>query len=326
MATLPVDQADFVKAEDPTWIVDSSVSFLPPLTEPPRKFATLDLRKPWDSFWKLKSFLKTEKPEKVVIFYAPWWVSLAAWLTQVPLRIGRLSQWHSYVFLNKGLRQSRSQSEKHEAIYNWELVHFAYGRKIPTSEPPFLKVQTGLKRHLFEKFDLRSKSYVVVHPGMAGSALNWPQGNYNSLIERLTLETTVVITGTKADAPWLTQILPQWRTHSRVRDLTNQLAVEDLIFILQSAKTVIAPSTGVLHLGAAAGTPVIGIYSPVKAHHPKRWGPRGYGARTLLPEVQCPATIACLGDKCPVFPCMSKITVDRVCEILKESDLDEQKL
>lgn len=312
VATLPVDQADFLQSKDILWIVDQGVGFLPPLAEPARNFKTLNLKKAWDSFWRFKKFLVTEKPERVLIFYGPWWISLAAWLAKVPLRIGRLSQWHSFLFLNKVLRQSRSLSEKHEADYNWELVHFAFQRPKPSTPAPFMRVQSGLKRHLFEKFDLRSRSYVVVHPGMAGSALNWPQASYNQLIEVLVETTTVVITGTKTDEPWLTEIAPRWKNHPRVRYLVQQLAIEDLIFILQSAQAVVAPSTGVLHLAAATGVPVIGIYSPVKAHHPKRWGPRGYGVQTLLPDVTCPATITCLKEKCPHHPCMTKITVEQV--------------
>ena len=50
------------------------------------------------------------------------------------------------------------------------------------------------------------------------------------------------------------------------------------------ARSVVAPSTGVLHLAAALGVPAIGIYSPLKVEHPRRWAPRGPRATFLVPD------------------------------------------
>jgi len=50
---------------------------------------------------------------------------------------------------------------------------------------------------------LKAREYRVVHPGMAGSALNWPVEYYRDLVEKLGTETTVVVTGTKMDSPFL---------------------------------------------------------------------------------------------------------------------------
>jgi heptosyltransferase I len=307
IATYPVDQADFLKSKQVTWIIEKNLKTLNELSEPVRECLYLDLKKPLYSFFELLKNLKNLNPEIAVVFYAPWWVSLALWLAKIRIRAGRLSQWHSLIFFNKRLRQSRSQSEKHEVEYNWELLHFAFDQKIKNS-PPFYKLQAQLHRHLFEKFGLASKNYIVVHPGMAGSALNWPQKSYNTLIEQLVMTSPVVITGTAADNPYMMEIAARWRNHPNVKWLKDQLNFSELIFILQNASQVIAPSTGVLHLAAGTGTPVVGIYSPVLAHHPRRWGPRGLGARIVLPDVQCPAKIKCLKEKCSYHPCMQRIS------------------
>lgn len=284
VSTLPVDQADFLRAGEVTWVVDEGVKSLCELAEPKRKCLSLPaLKLPRSSFFQLYRFLKSERPQRLVIFYAPWWASLAAWLASVPLRVGRLSQWHSFLFFNWGLRQSRSASAKHESEYNWDLLHHAY-RKPVNSPCPLLKIQAPVQRHIFEKLNVRSKDFVVVHPGMSGSAHNWPQAKYNQLLEILVATDIVVITGTKADDPWLTEIAPLWKTHPRVRWAQDKLNFTELIFVLQSAKAVIAPSTGVVHLAASTGTPVVGIYSATTAHHPRRWGARGLGVKILLPQ------------------------------------------
>lgn len=320
VATLPVDQAPWLNNATIKWIVEDGVTFLPKLTEPERSFSSLSLKYPWSSYRKLLNILRSEKPTRTLNFYGPWWVNLACWWAKVPLRGGRLSQWHSYLFLNRGLRQSRSKSEFHESFYNWRLLQYLFAQKplTPANENiPLLKIKAPLQRQLLEQFQLGPKDYIVVHPGMAGSALNWPQARYNELIERLTEFSTVVITGTKADQIWLSEIAPRWRQHPRIRWLQDKLSFNELIYLLQNAKHVIGPSTGVLHLAAASGTPTTGIYSPVLAHHPRRWGLRGFGTKIILPEVNCPARQKCWGPKCqhftlPSSSCLSHIEVTAV--------------
>ncbi len=312
IATLPVDQLPKLQEKNISvkWVIAKGLGFIAKSADPAREFFELDLKDHKASTASLIEYLKSEKPDAVVVFYAPWWVGYACWRARVPLRVARRSQWHSFLFYNHGLRQSRSLAEKHEADYNRELVEFAF--KLPAAETPFLKLNPLVKRQLFEKYDLRPGEYFVVHPGMAGSALNWPQSHYNILIEKLINAGTVVITGTPGDDPYLTEIRPQWEKNPRVRWLQNKLSMDDLLSILKTARGVVAPSTGVLHLAASMGVHAVGIYSPILVHRAKRWGPRGPQAVALAPSVDCPATDQCWGEKCPFYPCMNDIKVNDV--------------
>ncbi|MEZ0391220.1 MAG: glycosyltransferase family 9 protein [Pseudobdellovibrionaceae bacterium] len=312
IATLPVDQLPWLKEKgiQTQWVIAKGLGSIAQLAEPKRQFIELDLQDPKKSRQELTHYLKAEKPDAVVVFYAPWWVGAACMLAGVPLRVTRKSQWHSFVFYNRALRQSRSLAEKHEADYNRELVEFAFDQ--PAGSTPFLKLDPPIKRQLFEKYALKSGEYFIVHPGMAGSALNWPQAHYNILIEKLINAGPVVITGTPSDDPYLTEIRPQWENHPQVRWLQNQLSMDDLLSLLKTARGVVAPSTGVAHLAAAVGTPVVGIYSPIRVHKATRWGIRGEKAVALTPKVDCPAGEKCWGERCPHFLCMEQITVNDV--------------
>lgn len=55
-------------------------------------------------------------------------------------------------------------------------------------------------------------------------------------------------------------------------DVAPQTTLRELAFLLQHAKVVIGGDTGPLHLAAALGTPVVGIYGPT---NPLRNGPYG---------------------------------------------------
>ena len=96
--------------------------------------------------------------------------------------------------------------------------------------------------------------------------------------------------------------------------MNEKLNIEQLLFVLSHAKHVVAPSTGVLHLAASLGTPVTGIYSPVRVQKATRWGPKGKNARTLTPKVDCPGHFSCLKEKCPHFDCMTLVTSQEVYE------------
>ncbi len=312
IATLPVDQLPWLKEKqiESKWVIAKGLGSIAKLASPAREFIELDLKDSKKSEKDLIEYLKTEKPDAVVTFYAPWWVGYACWRAGVPLRVTRKSQWHSFIFYNKALRQSRSLAEKHEADYNRELVEFAFDQ--PALKTPFLTLDPLVRRHLYEKYDLRPGQYFVVHPGMAGSALNWPQDHYNILIEKLVNAGTVVITGTRGDDPYLTEIRPQWEKNQKIRWLQNQLSMDDLLTILKGSRGVVGPSTGVIHLAASLGAPVVGIYSPIRVHRALRWGPRGEKAASLTPNVDCPAGEKCWGEKCPYYLCMNDIKVNDV--------------
>lgn len=344
VCTLPCDEHPLIpKNVETFWILSKGNEFIALNSDPPRSFLSLDKKTPWQSFKALSTFLRQHRFDAVFSFQSPWWVHLALWNSSIPLRFGVLSQWHSFLFLNKGTRQKRSLAEKHEADYNFEIVDSALKKELVTNyktklntEPvinfvdnhrhfptPTLKLTAPYNDSLFEKFDLIKKEYLVVHPGMFGSALNWRQIQYIEFIEgylSLPVSTTshkkVVLTGTTTDEIYLNQIKEHFSHHPQVLILQNKISQSELLTILQNAKALVAPSTGVLHLGASLGTPVYGIYSPILVQHPTRWKARGPLAKIFLPTVDCPATYHCLNEKCPHFNCMDSIKPTEVTENL----------
>ncbi len=356
------------------WIVAEGLEKIVNYSVPERAFTALSLKNKWSSFQKLFHLLRQENPELVIYFYGPWWAYFAGFLARWSyvflnqpsdkstgklsgqisedfpntnlVLVGRYSQWFSFLFLTKGLRQSRSLSEKPELQYNIEIAEFAKNylenrnkdlshnkdidhlnannqpnyflkldsRKIPTYEKLWEKIKT--------QFQLESKNYIVVHPGMAGSALNWPSHKWSELIQKLIQSHSqqpqfkVVITGTAMDQKWLNPLRDPWQHHPQVAWTESAFNFDELLIVLSHSQKTYAPSTGVLHLATALGVPVVGIYSPILAHHPRRWGPQAPATQdiqVLLPKLnqlsECPAKSKCLGPACPEYNCMEKINL-----------------
>jgi ADP-heptose:LPS heptosyltransferase len=87
------------------------------------------------------------------------------------------------------------------------------------------------------------------------------------------------------------------------------LDLGQLAAVLSTAELVVSNSTGPLHLAAAVGSRVLGIYCPVEPCLPRRWGPYGPGHAWLMPDVPC--CRKCTGSRCRHWDCMESLTVER---------------
>ncbi|WP_413575800.1 glycosyltransferase family 9 protein [Bdellovibrio sp. HCB290] len=287
ISTMCVDQAQFMADKEVKWVIAKGLGFVPDNADPKRSYIELS-KDDWKaSLQTLRAFIREFKPDVAVSFQAPWWVSFALWAEGVKVRAGVKSQWHSFLFLNKGLRQRRSQAVQHEADYNMDLLRYALNEK--SKEPtPVLKLTAPSNSELLSKHGLNEKNYVVVHPGMAGSALNWPTARYISLIEQVTPFTKIVLTGTPADEPFLTAIKARFKNDPQVINLQNQLKPAELFTVLKNSKAVVVPSTGVAHMAASLGASVLGLYSPIRVQHPRRWAARGENVKIFVSKNENP--------------------------------------
>jgi ADP-heptose:LPS heptosyltransferase len=193
----------------------------------------------------------------------------------------------------------RRYSNFHELDLNLKLLK-PLGIEIrPDTIHPILQVDPGMENH--KLIPPGADDYIVIHPGSKGSAANWPPGRYWQLIEKLSQNHKIVITGQgeKIDT-----------TNDNVIDLVNETNLDELMSILSNATLFISGSTGPLHMAAALGVPSLGLYPdhPVLGAH--RWGPRGKKTSFIEPVKQS-------GHKCRInnngsCECMETITVDQV--------------
>ncbi len=308
--TLPVDEALTSTTVD--WWIPPGLEFITAMATPPRKSRTISKKISLADFLTLLTEVRRRHYDTAVIFHAPWWVSLLLWLARVPVRAGVRSQWHSFLFLNRTIRQKRSRAEFSELEYNFRLLESVLDKEPGTMARSRLKLHSEVEREfLLRRHGLKAASYNVVHPGMGGSALNWSTGKYAELIHALVArDENVVITGTAGDAAFLQPLRENLGEIANVTWLDGKLTGRELVTLLAAARAVFAPSTGVLHLAAATGTPTIGVFSPVRVQQPKRWGPQGGKTAALVPpNAICPGEHKCLGQACRFYDCMETITI-----------------
>lgn len=249
-----------------------------------------------------------------------------AFRKKIPHRMGNYSRVWSFLLFNEGLIQRRSLAEKNEADYSLDLARVFVEKlgRVPVGgiEPivlPKTSREMELAEKVLEKSGIKEDTpFIILHPGMAGSALNLDSAQYEKIVLKLRSQFRVLVSvgpSHQDQAIWKDLCL-------KIPDLKKveglDLAVLKEVFRMSQA--VIAPSTGPLHLAHLVGTRAIGIYSPIKSQHPTRWAPKGgkVSAKVLFPEMDCPAKKVCLGESCPVYNCMEQIDWSSL--ILKQLD------
>lgn len=313
ICTLPADQILDSNVYDVTWVVQRGLGQLLDLSEQKIKYFEIDKTKPNYSKKVFSVFLEKNKFDIAVSFQCPWWINFELFKHRIQKRIGVLSQWHSFLFLNQGLRQKRSQATKHEFEYNLELVEKITGPINSDQQNLVFKFRKPSSTAVLDQLNL--KNYTVIHPGMMGSALNWSQDQYILEIQKhIDYHKTVVVTGTDADEPYLSKIKLIYEKHPSVRWLQSKLNLQQLIEIIYFSEKLIAPSTGVAHIAASLGKNISAIYSPILVHHKTRWAPRpislSQNIHIFSPDVHCPAQKSCLQDQCPHFNCMDTVKLE----------------
>lgn len=278
-------------------------------------------------FFRLMGELKAQDFGISIVLQSTLRIAAALFGVGVPNRIGPLSKLHSYFFYNRGSRQRRSQVEMHEADYNLQLLRKLGIRvgshKLPSKVAVSPERSAWAKRWLAEQGWDRAvreakgdgKRLVAVHPGMGGSALNWPENYYVDLVRAICKEGhEVLITGGPGEGPLLERMKIQAaKTEHTVLTYGGgtSRSVDHLAALFGEVDLVVAPSTGPLHIAVAMGKPVVSFYPPIRVQSAIRWGPYvqdSEEAGILVPEVYCGEDFQCRGAKCNYFPCMKMIS------------------
>ena len=129
--------------------------------------------------------------------------------------------------------------------------------------------------------DLRSlendRPLVAIHPGSGGVEKCWPAENYGALIDLLTeAGYRPVITFGPADHMIRHRLRP-WIAARDVPTIEHRSLI-DVAALYARCRAMIGNDSGMTHLAAAAGTPVIALFGPTD---PAVWGPRGKDVRIL---------------------------------------------
>jgi heptosyltransferase III len=265
-------------------------------------------------FFRLTKILKAKNFDTVLLLHPSLRLALLCYFAGIRTRVGTAFRAYSFLF-NKRVKSHRKKSGKHECDLNLELAA-AVGANtdkvdFKTHIPEQAEKSVMKKAHQLG-LDL-TKPFMVIHAGSGGSALDWPLDKFGQLANRAAkdLKLQVVLTGTTSEKKQIDSVA-MFAKINLIR-LEGQLDIKELSYLLKKSSIVVANSTGPLHLADAVGAKVVGLYCPLQACRPQRWGPYSQLDSVVLPSIQ-----GCQSCKtCSYRNCMELISVERVKKMVK---------
>jgi exopolysaccharide biosynthesis WecB/TagA/CpsF family protein len=157
---------------------------------------------------------------------------------------------------------------------------------------------------------------VAIHPGSGGYSLarRWSAGGFVSVADALVERcgANIVLVGTPADG--VSQVASLMR--SEVVNLEGKTNLSQLAAILKRCSLFIGADSGVMHLAAAVGTPLVAIFGPSNHHAWGPWPRDGHHIilRADLPCSPCSYVGYRVGQRegCQAMTCMKAITPEMV--------------
>ncbi len=211
----------------------------------------------------------------------------AAFRARIPLRVGSGYRWYSFLIKHKQF-DHRKTAEFHEAEYNTRLVGSVLEEPVETRlvRPIVIPESKHSTNKLLNSNGITSaQRIIVIHPGSGGSSHDWQPENFGKLSELLSkqLRMPVIITGVENEKERC-QIVQKYCPAAI--NLCGKLSLADMIALLDTSSLLVANSTGVLHIAAALGIPVVGLYPRSPAISSGRWGPYSQNSIVVSPPDQ----------------------------------------
>ncbi len=239
----------------------------------------------WEEFRSHPEMLIETGADTILHVFPQRQVADAARRAGIPYRIGTSHRIYHWTTCNRLVNLGRKNSSYHESqlsiqllrplglrkIYPLDAIPDLYGwKKLPAPKKPY--------KHILRK----DRFNLMVHMKSFGNAKEWPAGSYLELIRSLPQERfNFLLTGTAEEGKAIRSEVPEIFDLPNVRDIFGVYALEDFIRLIQYPDGILACSTGPLHVAAACGIHVLGLYPGARPKHPGRWGPVGIKAEVI---------------------------------------------
>jgi len=152
-----------------------------------------------------------------------------------------------------------------------------------------------------------SGEYAVLFVGSRWQSKQWFPKQMAECAETLQRDfgLSVVLLGAMEDRALARQAMAG--AFNQMHDLAGRTSLREAIAIIERAKVAVGPDTGLMHIAAALGTPVISLWG---ATEPRRTGPFGFAGLAIRGQAPC---APCYQKTCPIGRiCMQSITTAQI--------------
>ncbi len=256
--------------------------------------------------------LRAQRFDKVYVLKRSLSSAVIAWLTGAPKRIGFDTECRGFLLTAK----VPYRHDRHE-VENFLDVLRADGVKI---EDDRLEIWTTPEEErkaasvLQEAGIGASERVAAVHPFSAVQQRSWPMENFAALAERLRKEAgfrPIVLGGPGDVGPFRPM---RHMFGEGTVDLVGKCTLRETIALLKQCALFVGNDSGIMHLAAAAGTPLVALFGP---QSPVKFGPWSDRAKVIYKERECSPCRQKFFTECEPSArmrpaCMESISVEEV--------------
>ena len=159
-----------------------------------------------------------------------------------------------------------NRTTSHEATLRLELLKYRFHNlKKNINQYPLSVYYDQEDINTIQQLNLNSqKSWIIIHPGAAKLWRRWPAENFIQLSNAIIANYSnclIIVTGSETEKTLVNNIATQVR---QAIPLFN-INLRAMVYLMSRAILVVTNDTGPLHLAAAAGTPIVGLFSTTSA-------------------------------------------------------------
>ncbi len=192
--------------------------------------------------------------QRAIVLPNSWKSALIPWFAGIPQRTGFVGEFR-YGLLNDALRLGKVAVPR--LVDRYRLLA---GKKAPALNPQ-LWVDTAAQAATLNRLGLTlDQPVLALCPGAEyGPAKRWPAAHYAALARaKCEAGWQVWLFGSEKDAPVTADINAQCA--GACRDLAGQTALTEVVDLLALARCVVSNDSGLMHVAAAVGVPLIALY------------------------------------------------------------------
>ncbi|HWK67148.1 MAG TPA: lipopolysaccharide heptosyltransferase II [Rhizobiaceae bacterium] len=176
-----------------------------------------------------------------------------------------------------------------------------------TFQPPRLAIDEDNQTALLDRHGLSGDQFVALMPGAEfGPAKRWPSEKYAVFARRMMEDgLQVALFGSANDKPVTGEIAG---LAPGAIDLAGATRLEDAIDLIAAARLAVSNDSGLMHIAAAVGTPVVAVYGSTS---PENTPPLTDRRELVWLHLDCSP---CHQRICPLghLDCLNRLDVDRV--------------
>ena len=273
--------------------------------------------------WRLGRALRAEGYAEAIVLPNSFKSALVPLFARIPRRSGWRGEARCWILNDcRVLDKARYPL----MVQRFAALALPPGAPLPDRLPyPALATRPDIEA-LRTRFALAASPALALCPGAEfGPSQQWPPGHYAALAARAVADgRDVWLFGSANDRPAAAAILaalaPAQR--QRCRDFTGRTTLAEAIDLLSLAQAVVSNDSGLMHVAAALGRPLVVVYG---SSSPGFTPPLATRVRTLALGLDCSP---CFARRCPLghHRCMRELGPERVWRALAELAAESETL